>query len=95
MGVPTESRTAAMVEPCFKDGKQLGRDDPINYRILMIPQQILNKAVANFDGQGYRIKFQAAGDKAVRAALDTLKYACSVNGWGGELHHVGHSTVCN
>lgn len=58
----------------------------------MIPQQILNKAVANFDGQGYRIKFHATGDKAVRAALDTLEYACSVNSWGGKLHHVGHST---
>ena len=91
-GVPTESRTATMVEPYFKDGKQLDGDDPRNFGFLMIPQPVLNKAVANFDRQGFRIKFHAAGDKAARAALDVVEYARSVNGWGGELHHVGHST---
>ena len=91
-GVPTESRTASMVRPYFKDGKPLDADDPRNYGFLMIPQPILNKAVADFDRQGFRIKFHAAGDGAARAALDAVEYARDINGWGGPVHHVGHST---
>ena len=91
-GVPTESRTASMVRPYFKDGKSLDADDPRSYGFLMIPKPVLNEAVANFDRQGFRIKFHAAGDGAARAALDAVEYAREVNGWGGSLHHVGHST---
>jgi predicted amidohydrolase YtcJ len=90
-GVPTESHTGAMLEP-YEDAKAAQSDDRPEKGLLLIPQDILDKAVTRFDAQGLHIKFHAAGDAAVRAAIDAVAVARDLNGSGGPLHHVGHST---
>ncbi len=87
-GVPTESHTAAMIEP-YK-GIQSPNTPPKG--LLLIPPAILNPAVARFDRLGLHIKFHAVGDAAVRAAIDAVAYARGVNGWGGSAHDLAHNT---
>jgi predicted amidohydrolase YtcJ len=89
-GVPLESRTAAMLQPY--EGKDGHPPVETDRGILMIPQSQLNAAVAAFDAQGLHIKFHAAGDGAVRAAIDAVEYARKVNGTGGPMHDVGHNS---
>ena len=60
--------------------------------MLMIPQPQLDAAVRAFDAQGLHIKFHAAGDAAVRAAIDAVEQARKANGWGGPMHDVGHNS---
>jgi predicted amidohydrolase YtcJ len=90
-GVPTESHTAAMLTPYpgehVHDGKESAEKG-----MLMLPQSKLNEAVARFDRMGMHIKFHAAGDAAVRAAIDAVAYARNLNGWGGSSHDVGHNS---
>jgi predicted amidohydrolase YtcJ len=87
-GVPTESHTAAMLAP-YADSRHGGHSDT---GLLMVPQDVLNQAVAEFDREGLLIKFHAAGDGAVRAAVDSVAYAREVNGTGGLMHDVGHNS---
>ncbi len=89
-GVPTESHTGAMVEP-YADSTKGDHNRP-EKGILMVPQDLLEKTVTFYDSQGLNIKFHAAGDGAVRAALDAVAVARKANGFGGPSHHVGHST---
>lgn len=89
-GVPTEARTAAMLAPYVGESSETG-----NRGMLMMPQADLNLAVARFDAQGLSVKFHAAGDAAVRAALDAVEFARRKNGWGGPVHQVGHDTFVN
>jgi predicted amidohydrolase YtcJ len=88
-GVPTESHTAAMLAPYVDAHPHGGGSDT---GLLMIPQDVLNRAVAEFDRQGLLIKFHAAGDAAVRAAIDAVTHARKVNGFGGPMHDVGHNS---
>jgi len=90
-GVPTESHTGAMLEP-YEDALTDQADDRPEKGLLLIPQEILDKAVTRFDRQGLHVKFHAAGDAAVRAAIDAVAAARRANGSGGPMHHVGHST---
>ena len=90
-GVPTESHTGAMLDPYEPSAKGGGNAAP-ERGMLMIPQAVLNQAVSRFDRQGLHVKFHAAGDAAVRAAIDAVVAARRANGWGGPMHDVGHST---
>ncbi|MBU0557133.1 MAG: amidohydrolase [Alphaproteobacteria bacterium] len=87
-GVPTESHTAAMLAPYVghSHGSAGGKG------MLMVEQNELNSSMAAFDRDGLLIKFHAAGDAAVRAAIDSIAYARSVNGTGGQKHDVGHNS---
>lgn len=90
-GVPTDGHTAAMLQP-YADTVE-GRDDAASrYGMLQIPAEVLNEAVRKFDKQGLTVKFHAAGDAAVRAALDSIEYAQNHNGKGPQMHNVGHCT---
>jgi len=94
-GVPIESRTAAMIDPYAPRSKAghdhagKGGDDR---GLLLIPQDELNKVVADFGDQGLHIKFHAAGDGATRAAADAIAYARKRNGPSGPRHDIGHNT---
>lgn len=88
-GVPTESHTGAMLQPYADRGE--GDTRPAR-GLLMIPQTDLNAALARFDKMGLSVKFHAAGDAAVRAAIDAIAYARNANGPNGPIHAVGHST---
>jgi hypothetical protein len=90
-GVPTDSHTAAMLEP-YAD-RVPGRDPHTEDRgSLLVPQEVLNKALARFDAAGLTVKFHAAGDAAVRAGINAVNYARQVNGLPGPSHDVGHAT---
>ncbi|MBT8078273.1 MAG: amidohydrolase [Gammaproteobacteria bacterium] len=90
-GVPTDSHTAAMLEP-YADTVE-GRDDEASrYGMLLAEQDFTNDAVTRFDKEGMTVKFHAAGDAAVRAGLDAIEAAREANGMGGPRHDVGHAT---
>ena len=90
-GVPTDSHTAAMLEPYALPME--GRDDEASrYGMLLVDQDILNEAVTRFDRMGLTVKFHAAGDAAVRAGLNAFEAARRANGFSGQLHDVGHCT---
>lgn len=90
-GVPTDSHTAAMLEPY--EGVVEGRADEASASgLLLMEQAPLNAAVTRFDRMGLKVKFHAAGDAAVRAGLDAIAAARDANGFTGLLHDVGHAT---
>ncbi|MFJ2769219.1 amidohydrolase [Streptomyces sp. NPDC087300] len=90
-GVPTDSHTAAMIAP-YED-TVAGRDDEARrHGMLAIAPAVLNRAVTRFDRMGITVKFHAAGDAAVRAALDAVEAARTANGPGPCMHNVGHCT---
>lgn len=91
-GVPLEGRTAAMVDPYAPHAHGHALDEKPEHGMLLIPQETLNKAVAEFDREGLEVKFHAAGDASVRAAADAIAYARSVNGFAGPRHDIGHNT---
>lgn len=88
-GVPTAGHTAAMVEP-YADA-----DNSDGHRargIVMVKDDLLNRAVTHFDAEGLTVKFHAAGDAAVRQALDAIEAAREANGFSGILHDSGHNS---
>jgi predicted amidohydrolase YtcJ len=90
-GVPTDSHTAAMLEPYV--GSLAGRSDAASVKgMLLLPQDIIDRAVIRFDRLGLAVKFHAAGDAAVRAGLNAIEAARRANGFSGVLHDVGHCT---
>lgn len=90
-GVPTDSHTAAMLEPYAE--RMAGRTDDASVRgMLLVKQDVLNEAVSRFDRMGLTVKFHAAGDAAVRAGLDAIAAARKANGFSGLMHNVGHCT---
>jgi predicted amidohydrolase YtcJ len=89
-GVPTDSHTAAMLEP-YADAVA-GRHDDNPRGMLVLAQAQIDAAVTRFDRQGLAVKFHAAGDAAVRAGLDGIAAARRANGYSGRLHDVGHCT---
>jgi predicted amidohydrolase YtcJ len=90
-GVPTDSHTAAMLEPY--EGTIEGRDDDASrYGLTSIEQEVLNEAVTRFDAMGLTVKFHSAGDAAVRSGLDAIEAARHANGLNDQKHNVGHCT---
>lgn len=86
-GVPTESHTAAMLEPY-----EAGQPNAPPKGLLLFDPASLNRAMARWDRMGLTVLFHAAGDAAVRAALDAIAYTRKTNGMSGPIHQVGHST---
>lgn len=92
-GVPTESRTGAMVEPYVAHAAEpRGPGGPGDRGLLQVPQDKLNAAVAEFDRQGLEVKMHAAGDGATRAAADAIAFARAANPSGGQRHEIAHNT---
>jgi predicted amidohydrolase YtcJ len=90
-GVPTDSHTAAMLEPYTHT--LVGRDDTAaRYGLLQVKPDVLNAAVTRFDRMGLTVKFHAAGDAAVHEGLDAIAAARKANGFSGQMHNVGHCT---
>lgn len=90
-GVPTDSHTAAMLEPYV--GPLKGRQDEASRRgLLLVKQDVLDAAVTRFDKMGLTVKFHAAGDAAVRAGLNAIAAARRTNGFSPQMHNVGHCT---
>ena len=60
--------------------------------MLMIEQEQLNELVTRFDQMSLTVKFHAAGDAAVHAALNAIEAARRTNGHTGLLHNPGHNS---
>lgn len=85
-GVMT-TRTAAFVEPylptpegdgCFRGGLKISEAD-------------LAALVVRLDAMGVTVKLHAAGDASVRAALDAVQVARTLNGDNGPMHQIAHA----
>jgi predicted amidohydrolase YtcJ len=86
-GVPTESHTGAML-----DDYQAGQPNAPAKGLLLFDPAAMAANVTQWDKQGVTVMFHAAGDRAVRAALDAVAAARKANDMGGPIHQVGHST---
>ena len=91
-GVPTESHTAAMLLPYEGMSPAHGHGDGREKGLLMVPQASLDAALTRFDRLGLTVKFHAAGDGAVQAAINAVAAARKANGFGGPMHDVGHNS---
>lgn len=90
-GVPTDSHTAAMLEP-YPDAVEGRDDDASRYGMLLMEQSEINNLVTRLDAQGLMVKFHVAGDAAVRSALDAIEAARKANGMSNLRHSPGHCT---
>ena len=89
-GVPTDSHTAAMLDPYVP---LPGRSDAGREKgILQVPPADLNAMLVHFDSIGMTVKMHAAGDAAVREALDAIEAARKAHGFSGVLHDVAHNS---
>lgn len=86
-GVPTASRTAAMLAPYIP---QHGEEEP-NYGELHVQPEELARAVVAYDKAGFTIKIHAAGDRSIRVALDAIQVARETNGSSGLRHELAHA----
>jgi predicted amidohydrolase YtcJ len=78
-----ESRTAAFFEPYPGGGEGL----------LGWAEAELDRAVADFDRQGFQVLLHAVGDKAVNVALNAFERAGRANGTTARRHRVEHLEV--
>ncbi len=86
-GVPTESHTGAMLADY-----QAGQPNAPAKGLLLFDPADMARDVTHWDKLGVTVLFHAAGDRAVRAALDAIAAGRRANGMGGPIHQVGHST---
>lgn len=86
-GVPTASRTAAMLEPytAAEEGGEPTRG------MLHLDPALLTRDVIELDKRGYTVKIHTAGDRAVRVALDAIEAARKANGDSGLRHELAHA----
>lgn len=89
-GVPTESHTAALIDPYAPD--EHGQVKEPQRGLLLVQPAELDPLVTRLDKQGITVKFHAAGDQASRTALDAIAAARKANGPNGPTHDVGHLT---
>jgi len=86
-GVPTASRSAAMLEPYLP----VNEGDADNYGSLHLEPQDLADAVTRLDRDGFTVKIHTAGDRSVRVALDAIEQARKINGNSGLRHELAHA----
>jgi predicted amidohydrolase YtcJ len=91
-GVPTESHTAAMLEPYARSGSDVERDPARVRGLLLLKPAELDPLIARMDRMGLNVKFHSVGDWASETALDAIEKARASNGPGGPHHDLGHLT---
>jgi predicted amidohydrolase YtcJ len=92
-GVPIEGRTAIMLAPYEHRGGAHDDQGPGGgHGLKLIAEDTLFPAVTAFDRQGIQVKFHAAGDGAVREAVEAIAAARRANGNSGPHHEIGHNT---
>lgn len=86
-GVPTSSRTAAMLAPYTGTDA----DDSASSGMLHLPADLLTRDLIELDKRGYTVKIHTAGDRAVRVALDAIAAVREANGDSGLRHELAHA----
>ncbi|WP_417318744.1 amidohydrolase [Emcibacter sp.] len=86
-GVPTVSRTAAMLEPYLHDDHF-----PENYRgKLHLSEDVMTADVAELEKRGFTVKIHTAGDRSVQIALNAIDRAHKISGRSDLRHELAHS----
>ncbi len=88
-GVPTSSRTAAMLKKYLPtgDGAEAHDGGPMHYKVAQLTQML-----KKLDAAGFTVKIHTAGDRSVQATLDAIEATRKSNGNSGlrfELAHAG------
>lgn len=86
-GVPSASRTAAMIE----NYTPLHPGDPGVNGLLIHSSDEMKTLIAELDRDGVTVKTHAAGDRSVRVTLDAIEYAREQNGDSGLRHEIAHA----
>lgn len=86
-GVPTVTRTAAMLEP-YAGGKRAPGSEKGS---LNISPELLATDLVELDKRGFTVKIHTGGDRAVRVALDAIERARLVNGVDAPHHELAHA----
>lgn len=86
-GVPTASRTAVMIEPYLttEEYPEATRGH------LLVSEGVLAQDLTKLDAAGFTVKMHAAGDGAVRAALNAIEQVRQNNGMSGLRHEIAHA----
>lgn len=87
-GVPTSARTAAMISPYKPDAHA---HDDLQKGHLLLTADELKAALIELDKQGFTVKIHAAGDQAIRSALDAIEAMRKVNGNSGLKPELAHA----
>jgi len=85
-GVPTASRTAAMLAPYLPDDH-----GHVTSGSLHLSQDLLNQDLAELDRRGFTVKMHTAGDRSVRVALNAIEATRKANGPSGLRHELAHA----
>ncbi len=86
-GVPLTPRTASVLVP------YLGMEHDAEHGrglLLLTPSQ-LEDVLGQADRMGFRVKMHAAGDGAVREAVDAVLAVRARNGYLGKMHSIAHA----
>ena len=86
-GVPTSSRTAAMLAPYTLANS----DAKPTSGTLHVESALVTRDIVELDKRGYTIKIHAAGDRSVRVSLDAIEAARKANGDSGLRHEIAHA----
>lgn len=86
-GVPTPSRTAAMIHPYTPEAEGKA---PVRGEAHLEPM-LLASDLVELDKRGFTVKIHTAGDRAVRIALDAIAAAREANGDSGLRHELAHA----
>ncbi len=86
-GIPTTSRTAAMVEPYVTVSEE---QQPI-YGEMHLSQADLARVMTELDAAGFTVKIHAAGDRSVHTALNAIDAARAANGGSNRRHEIAHA----
>ena len=86
-GVPSGARTAAMLHDYLPEKEGA----PTHNGKLLVSPETLKEWMTKLDSMGFTVKVHAAGDRAVRVALDAIEHARKVNGDSGLRHELAHS----
>lgn len=87
-GIPTTSRTAAMLCSYKTDAHHSGED----HGMIHISKDILFEDVMRLDEKGFTIKIHAAGDSSARAAINAIEFARNTNGMNNSIHEIAHAS---
>lgn len=85
-GVPLTPRTASVLVPYVG----LEHDAKHAHGLLIWKQEQLNALVTDADRAGFTVKLHAAGDGAVRQAVNAVLAAREANGYLGRMHSIAH-----
>lgn len=90
-GVPTASRTAAMLENYQPIHDPLHGDTPGGDGSLHLSPEQLSTALIDLDKRGFTVKIHTAGDRSVRVTLDAIASTRKANGQSGLRHELAHA----